>query len=351
MVSRRQLAMLICTLALSVLITACAKPTEPPSEPDAETKIYLSWPKPPAPARIELVQVITSARDVGIEPGLWDHMLSWLVGTKKVSMVRPTAAVMTSEEVLYVADPGLTAVHRFDIKHKRHDVIQRDGDLPFVSPIALALGPDQAVFVTDSGLRQVFVISEGAESARLFPLDHQLDRPTGIAVDRQRRRLHLVDTSRHEVLTFDLAGRLLLRFGQRGLEDGRFNFPTFIWHDAITDTLWVTDSLNFRVQRFDPKGQFLATFGQLGDATGSFSRPKGVATDSGGHVYIIDALFHSMQVFNPTGELLIHIGEQGTEMGQFWLPTALFVDDQDRIFVADSFNKRVQVFRYLADKR
>jgi hypothetical protein len=53
------------------------------------------------------------------------------------------------------------------------------------------------------------------------------------------------------------------------------------------------------------------TFGKDGDRPGDFSRPKGVATDSFGNIYVVDALMHLVQVFNPRGQLLLVIGEQG----------------------------------------
>ncbi len=36
-------------------------------------------------------------------------------------------------------------------------------------------------------------------------------------------------------------------------------------------------------------GNLFLTFSGVGDATGNLPRPKGVATDSSGHVYIMDA--------------------------------------------------------------
>ena len=88
-------------------------------------------------------------------------------------------------------------------------------------------------------------------------------------------------------------------------------------------------------------------FGENGDRPGYFARPKGVATDHFGHVYVVDALMHAMQIFNREGELLLAIGEQGQGEGQFWLPNGIFVTHDNTIFVADSYNKRVQVFRYV----
>jgi sugar lactone lactonase YvrE len=339
-------------LALVILaLVSCAEPMSPGSpSAKAEPEIYMAWPKPPAPARIALIQTIARAADVGIDPTLWSRLVGWFAGNEEISLVRPTAAVMAPGEVLYVADPGIAAVHRLDMENQRHELIRRAGDLPLPSPIALALGPEGRVFVTDSELRQVLVTDNQSDTAQPLDLQHALSQPTGLAIDRRQRRLYLVDTKSHQVLVFGLDGSLRSKWGGRGTTNGRFNYPTFIWHDPDQARLWVTDSLNFRVQQFDTEGRFLDSFGQLGDTTGSFSRPKGVATDSRGHVYVMDALFHSLQIFDPAGALLLHVGEQGQDPGQFWLPTGLFIDGRDRIFVADSFNKRIQVFRYLGDE-
>jgi sugar lactone lactonase YvrE len=87
-----------------------------------------------------------------------------------------------------------------------------------------------------------------------------------------------------------------------------------------------------------------------GDHAGDFARPKGIATDSQGHIYVVDALFHAIQIFNTGGELLLTIGGLGQEQGQFWIPNGVFITKSDLILVADTYNKRIQVFRYIGPK-
>jgi sugar lactone lactonase YvrE len=101
------------------------------------------------------------------------------------------------------------------------------------------------------------------------------------------------------------------------------------------------------MQRFDSQRNFLHMFGKNGDQPGDLARPKGVAVDTFGHVYVIDALFHAMQVFDRDGRWLLSVGRQGQGPGEFWLPNGIFVTADNTIFVADSYNKRVQVFRYV----
>ena len=102
--------------------------------------------------------------------------------------------------------------------------------------------------------------------------------------------------------------------------------------------------MNSRIQLLDPAGAFLGSFGEPGDATGYMARPKGIATDSRGHIYVADALFHAVQIFDRQGNFLYSFGSQGQGTGEFWMPAGLYIDQQDHIYVADSYNGRVQMF-------
>ena len=88
-------------------------------------------------------------------------------------------------------------------------------------------------------------------------------------------------------------------------------------------------------------------FGKPGDAVGDFARPKGIAIDSEGHIYVADALFDVIQVFDRGGGLLLSFGGSGSGIGTFSLPAGLAIDSRDRLYVVDSANRRVQVFQYL----
>ena len=86
-------------------------------------------------------------------------------------------------------------------------------------------------------------------------------------------------------------------------------------------------------------------FGEQGDATGYFARPKGIATDNFGNIYVVDALYHTVQIFNKKGDFLYNFGSQGKEDGNFWLPNGIYIDDQNYIYIADSYNSRIQIFQ------
>jgi hypothetical protein len=326
--------------AATLLLAACVS-----GPPPIQVGSPMVWPAAPEAPRVAFVRTISRAEDLGIEKGLMQRLGELLFGAEDLRIVRPMA-VVEAASALYVADPGVRGVHRFDRMADRHDIVRRAGGKALPSPVGLARGSGGEVYVTDSSLRKVFVIAPGSQVAAEVPLQATLRQPTGIAFDGASGRLFVTDTAEHHVLVFERDGRLAATLGQRGVADGEFNFPTLLWRDA-NGRLYVTDALNFRVQIFDPQGQFLSYFGHHGNGSGDLARHKGVATDSFGHIYVVDGLLHIVQVFDSDGRLLMGLGALGGEPGEFWLPAGIFIGDNDTIYVADAYNRRVQVFRYI----
>jgi len=49
------------------------------------------------------------------------------------------------------------------------------------------------------------------------------------------------------------------------------------------------------IQLFDENAKHIRNIGKLGDAPGSFVRPRGVAVDSDGHIYVVDANINNVK--------------------------------------------------------
>lgn len=331
-------------LALALILAACAGrvPEEPAAPP-------LVWPPAPDAARIAFVHSFAGPADLGIRRGLLDSLKDLLLGEEEARLVRPMA-VVAADGVIYVADPGAQGVHRFDPAGSGYALVRGPAAQPLPSPVGLARGRAGEVYVTDSKLARVLVISPGAKTAAPLELGAELGQPTGIAYDPAQQRLYVVDTAAHRIAVFGPGRQLVATIGRRGEGAGEFNYPTFLWRSA-QGRLYVTDSLNFRVQILAADGAFVGAFGRRGDSPGDAARPKGIATDRHGHVYVVDALLHSLQIFDDAGRFLLPVGQQGRDPGEFWLPAGVFVADDDRIYVADSYNRRVQVLRYLGGTR
>jgi len=304
----------------------------------------LVWPGLPAKPRIAYVDSFNHPDNFGIEKGFFTWLGELFTGEEERRMVRPMAITQTSNNILFVADPGVKGIHRYDLKNKRYSLIRQEDEKILPSPVGLAVDDNDTVYIVDSELAQLFKIEKNKNEAIAISLQSPLIQPTSVATDSGS--LYIADTAAHHIKHFSFDGKLKSVIGKRGTAQGEFNYPTMIWRDK-SGKLFVNDSLNFRVQIFNSDGKFIRHFGKQGGGSGHLSRSKGVATDSNGHVYVVDSLFHLFQLFDEKGRLLIHVGGQGQGQGEFWLPSGIFISDNDVIYIADSHNQRVQVFRYI----
>ena len=338
------LLIFFCLVLLS--ITACSSTGGPDHSFMAGTRDPGPvWPPPPQETRVRFLGTIAGPSDMGIKKSWLQKSFATIFGERENSaaMLRPYS-VFADADGIFVTDPGISAVHIFDLTKTKYFHIRKSGGKTLKSPIGIAADQD-AVYFTDSVLRKVFVFDRKGNYQRDIGTPEIFKRPAGIAVDKER--IYVVDTLGNKVFVFAKdGGRLLSHFGKNGSGHGEFHYPTniFIGKDGL---LYITDSLNFRIQIFDKDGNFVSAFGRHGNSSGDFSKPKGISVDSDGHIYVADADFDNIQIFDRDGRLLLFFGSTGREKGEMFLPAGVFIDAMDRIYVADSYNKRVQIFRYL----
>ena len=332
-------------VALPLVLLAAAAfgvPEAPPEWPAPGARPGLRYlaefkGKTAPPRRPWYVQLLRGLVGLGPEGG-WRR--------RERAMRLPTGLALHGGSV-YVADAGARAVLRYSEAEDKIEWLPRGGRLRLLSPVAVAVAPDGRVFVADSGLGKVFVLSpEGYPAGELAGAAGNLERPVALALAGER--LYVSDVARHRVAAFDLSGKFLSSFGARGSGKGELNRPTYLCWDERGGRLFVVDSGNARVQWFAPDGRLLGGFGELGGQPGYLARPRGIALDSGGNLYIADGAFESVQVFDLEGRLLYNLGQEGGGAGQFRLPGGVAVDGRDRLYVADTHNARLQVFQYLA---
>ena len=334
--------MLLCI----VLLVGCS--TTPSRQGQEALSSPIVWPPPPEPARIIYEGAIERPDDVGTKKGIFRRAVEFMLGKTADRILRPYGMAIDSNERLIVADTVFKRLHIFDRKTGKYSWIDEFKNSGFVSPIGVAVDREDNIYVSEPELDKVIVFSKKGDF--LFEIKENLHRPTGVAINKNEGLLYVANTGGHNLSVYELNGKYLYTFGERGRETGRFNYPTDI-HIDNQGFIYVTDSMNFRIQIFDKYRRFFSAFGSHGDGSGSFARPKGLSVDSEGHIYVVDALFDAVQIFDREGRFLLSFGSSGQEKGKFWLPSAIFVDSSDRIYVSDSFNKRVQIFKYLNEER
>ncbi len=277
--------------------------------------------------------------------------LRWIAGIvvgdqTPVVLQRPQSGTVDESGRIYVTDTSRQAVFVFDQTAGELLVWDKaEGLASFVAPVAVALGPAGQVLVSDAELGIVARLDRKGNPQRSFGKG-VLKRPTGVAYDAKRGLIYVADTRAHDIKVFDSEGRLVKTIGRPGEGDSEFNAPT---HLAFAhDELYVIDTFNNRVQVFSDGGEKLRLkFGTRGLYIGNLVRPKGVAVDSEGNIYVVESYYDRLLVFDKYGNFLMPIGGTGPETGRFYLPAGVWTDSGNRVFVADMFNGRVVLFQFL----
>jgi sugar lactone lactonase YvrE len=347
------IAALMVATAGGELVAQAGKP--PKGRGKVEVAAPMVWPPPPEPPRVLYLTAYHGAGDFNAKkPGRWKTALLGNAqdGGPSDSFVKPYAVAVSPLGRIYVSDTAARRVFAIDPDKSTLNFIGDRGSTALTKPVGVAVDANGTVFVADATLKRVFGFAPEGNVIISIGREGELESPSGITIDRTRKLLYVVDSSRHQIVVYSTTDGTRLRvIGKRGGDQGQFNFPTNATVDRA-GRLYVADTLNFRVQIFEADGKFVRMFGTLGDSPGTFNRPKGVAVDSEGHIYVADTAFDNFQIFDAEGKLLLFVGRGGGQLGQFILPAGLYIDERDQIYVADQGNSRVQVFQYVrADTR
>lgn len=327
------------------LLAGCA------SSPDKEF-VAPVFPMPPEQPRFIYERTIISSADVEVLSSA-DKFKMFATGVAKDArgLSKPFGVAVRRGRV-YVTDTIQNAVVLFDIPGRKFSVFGTGGVGILGKPLGIDVADNGEVYVCDSLGKRIVVYDADGNYLRALGGKEHLERPSGIAVNREGTRLYVVDTGgvsndKHRVQVFDaLTGEFIKTIGKRGNEPGDFNLPLLASADQ-QGNLYVMDSGNFRVQRFDANGEFQHTFGKVGRNMGDFARPKGIDVDREGNIYVVDTSFGNFQIFDKEGQLLMFIGErtEKNEPAKYILPADIEVDEDGRIYVVEQYFRRIDVFR------
>ncbi len=265
------------------------------------------------------------------------------------------------------------------------------GDGAFSYPRALAIEPNDCIFVVDKSARiQRFDKDGGFELGwRMSDCEH--GKPVGLSVHPDGR-LFVADTHYHRVMIFDRDGHELGSFGRAGNGDGEFQLPTdvafdksgFIYvseyggNDRITkwspdlhfvaslgespiegerlsrpagivvddeQTLWIADACNHRVVRMSLDGRVLTVFGRFGSAPGEMRYPYDIDLAPDHTVMVCEYEGNRLQWFDKRGRSRRLWGRSGRAVGELFAPWGAAYGPSGRVYVVDALNSRVQMIQ------
>ncbi len=273
-------------------------------------------------------------------------------GTGATSMTRPTGVAIIGDRC-YVTDYAYRTVRAYTVDGAYlfdFSAIKDGAATAMNSPVHIAVGPDNTLWVTDRLLNGVYVfdqdgkflrkfVPDGDEAFKWSPLALTFDSAGDLYVT------DVGDSTKHRVLVFSPDGKLKAKWGVTkqvtvsAEAPGSFYFPNgiVVKGTGASALVFVADGNNRRVQVFNPDGTFI----QLIDTSGT---PRGVALDAQGRLYVVDALAHRVDMYSEKGDVLATFGENGTGPGQFSFPNDIAFSGAGRAFIADRDNNQVQVW-------
>lgn len=134
------------------------------------------------------------------------------------------------------------------------------------------------------------------------------------------------------------------------LADRTLNSPQAVAYDEAQNILYVADTGNSRILKVTNANTIpsLSIFADSkpGRASGQFDRPRGIAVDSIGRVYVADTGNDRIQISTTgmAGGWAVYAGAtSGQEVGKLNSPVGIFVDSLNRVYVADTGNNRIQI--------
>ena len=153
-----------------------------------------------------------------------------------------------------------------------------------------------------------------------------------------------------EVSTF--AGSGEVGFADGTGSAAQFNRPSSIAIDNA-DNLYVTDTGNGRIRKISPAGEvstlaggergsyFRGNYFDGAGTSAGFDQPDGIAVDAAGTLYVADKNNHSIRKITPSGEVSTLAGGEEIDVNnatalQFYRPRGIAIDAAGNLYVTDS---------------
>lgn len=292
----KQLLLILSALTLFVLC-GCAKP-----KPAA-----VFYPSAPAAPRIQHLKTFTSQSD------FQSDMLNTLLGdTGGYRLGRPMGSAFDNGK-LYVADagkkpPGLAI---FDFTLKTLNLITA----PLKKPIDIAIDGQSRKYVTDIGMKQIVVFDKDDKFLKTFHIDAENFAPAGISIYNDQ--LYVSDIKKGTIYVLDINDGSIIREFGNDHENHKMFWPVKASINPVNKQIFIPEAGSALVSVYDLQGTFLNTFGNPGAKAGNFARPKSIAIDESGILYIVDVAFQNVQMFDKDQQILMAFG--GSRVGKMGL--------------------------------
>ena len=231
---------------------------------------------------------------------------------------------------------------------------------PLTAPVGVVVGPENEVFVVDSGNNRIrrfnAALAHQADFGAAGSGPAQFDQPRGIAVVQRVEPLLLIaDKGNNRVQILKRDGSFVKELTTAG--GTALSAPEDVTVDGRGNT-YIADTGNDRIVQFDPSDNFVRAITVTGHGL-SFSEPCGVAIDDEGKLIVTDRGQHMIFRLEADGVLLAFWDMKGllqqdvasnteyypelARMLKFASPTRAVVNPRGLLAVADTGHDRVRL--------
>lgn len=265
-------------------------------------------------------------------------------GDKANSLSLPSDVSVDVNGNVYIVDSGNHRIAVFDDSGESISFISKKGQKKgeLTNPVGIDIDENN-IYVADKDNHRIQVFNKDGVIKKTITLKQgdKLIRPVDIAVNEKLKLLYITGNNNHKVMVYDYSGKLLHKWGGQGTNRGEFRYPATI--SLFNNNVFVVDVLNSRVQIFNAKGELQAITGEWGILPGQLFRPKGVALDNKGNIYVSDSYLEIIQVFSSDTRFRYVLADKGKPY-KFTSPAGITIDKQNRLYVCEMLKNKVSVF-------
>jgi DNA-binding beta-propeller fold protein YncE len=269
-----------------------------------------------------------------------------VLSTENPTLHMPTDVAVASKGDIYIADGARDRIVTFSADHKLRSATTRPADRQLKRPVGVSVDAKDNLWVADTANHRVLVIAPDAKLVEELTLPksdsgREAD-PTDIVVTPDGRRVYVVDNPNHRVLVRDTRAGTWEVLGKAGQAIGQFQYP-FMGAIGNEGDLLIAEAIGCRVQVLTREHRWAGSIGTWGIELGQFHRPKGIATDKAGLIYVSDSTMNVVQVFDPRGRVRGVLTDAQGRPFYFKHPMGLTFDAQGRLYVVELAANRVAV--------
>ena len=210
----------------------------------------------------------------------------------------PTGIAVTKENKIIVVDSKNNRIQLFSITGLPLIAVgtEKDGDIQFNLPYDACLDAGGRIYVSDSFNHQIQVLTPE------FYLSHKFGQrgsslgkfeyPLGMAIDKEGM-IYVCDRDNNRVQKMSCYGRCVAEF-----KHDRLLYPIKVAVNDTNNIVYVSYSFAPEVAMFDSSsGKFISTFCSQTPGGEKLKRPRGIAVDETGDVFVCDTSRNEVWLF------------------------------------------------------